>query len=247
MPSAAHQPKSRKTSMASASPSIAARVTCSPRTSSTSPPASSTSRRPRPASAASRASRPSPLPDANRSQQPRRPQGHGGPFGSTTMCPGSPAKPLAPRCNAPPVTMPPPMPVPNVTRNASFDPFAAPRRTSAHVAHVASLSTATGRFSRRCNSSRNSTPAIPGRFGPIARRPDRSTRPGTPNPTASSSPALACTSEMTPTMPSRSAVVPLGVGRRTSLPTRRPVSSTAIARIFVPPTSTPTDVAISAS
>ena len=82
--------------LASASPSAAARVTCSPRTASASPPASSTTRPARPAMAASRPSRPRPLPDANRSQQPRRPHGHGGPCGSTTMWPISPAKPLVP-------------------------------------------------------------------------------------------------------------------------------------------------------
>ncbi len=55
----------------------------------------------------------------------------------------SPPNPFAPRCNMPWVTTPPPMPVPSVTMKASDAPFAAPRRTSAHVAQVASLSTDT--------------------------------------------------------------------------------------------------------
>ena len=94
-----HPPRrsSSSTASASASPSRAAAVTCSPRTSSGSPPASSTSRRPRPAGrrlagqAAEAAARGVALPAAPPAARARRA------VGSTTMWPGSPAKPLAPR------------------------------------------------------------------------------------------------------------------------------------------------------
>ena len=105
-PRATHHAHWSMTVRASASPSRAAAWTCSPRTASGSSPASATTASSRPAVAASRASRARPEPEAKRSQQPRRPHTHGGPLGSTTMWPGSPAKPLAPRTRRPSITMP---------------------------------------------------------------------------------------------------------------------------------------------
>ena len=89
-------------------------------------------RPPGPACAASRASRPSPLPEAKRSQQPRRPHGHGGPVRVDHHVPGlageagRPALQLAARRSTPP-----PMPVPRVTSTRSVGPMPAPTRCSA--------------------------------------------------------------------------------------------------------------------
>ncbi len=168
------------TASASRSPSRAANWTCSPRTASGSPSARSSTRLTRRPTAASRARRARPEPDAYRSQHPRRPQTHGGPYGSTTMWPNSPVNPLWPRWSAPPATTPPPMPVPSVTRIMSSDPRPAPRRHSASAAHVASLSTRTGQSSCARNPLATSKSATPSRFGAARSTPLRVTIPGTP-------------------------------------------------------------------
>ena len=130
-------------------------VTCSPRTASGSPPASSTNRLALPRlrrlarQPAEPAARREPLPAAAPPAWARRAvriDDHVTGLAAETVR----ARVAARRR----VTTPPPMPVPSVTMNASTAPFAAPSRTSAHVAHVASLSTATGRPSRACSSSR---------------------------------------------------------------------------------------------
>ena len=187
-PSATHQPKRLMISSAEASPAAAAAVTCSPRTTSGSPPARSTRRGAAPAIAISRPSAPSPLPEANRSQHPRFPQGHRGPCGSTTMWPNSPAKRLAPSMSRPPDTIPPPIPVPRVTMRTSSSPWAAPRSHSAQQAAVASLPTQIVHPGRASLSARMScVPASPGRLGAKRTKPVLSTSPGTPTPTAPAS------------------------------------------------------------
>ena len=65
-----------------------------------------------PAIAISRPNRPSPLPDANRSQQPCLPHGQRGPCGSTTMWPNSPAYRLEPSISSPRADDPPADPGP---------------------------------------------------------------------------------------------------------------------------------------
>ncbi len=184
MPSATHQANWRSTSNAPGSPSAAASVTCSPRTASGSPPARLTSPGAVPASAASRPRRPSPLPEAKRSQQPRCPHGHGGPLGSTTMWPGSPAKPDAPRTRRSPMITAPPMPVPSVTSTRSDRPTPAPRRCSATAAQLASLSTATAASPvASATATPTSRPTMPGRLGATCNTPRRSTSPAMPTPT----------------------------------------------------------------
>ena len=185
-PRASHQAKLAITAVAPGSPSAAARVTCSPRTASGSPPASSTRRGAAPTSAASRPSRPRPLPEAKRSQQPRLPQGQRGPWGSMTMCPNSPAKPLAPSWSRPLATIPPPMPVPRVTMSTSSRPCAAPRTRSAQPAQLASLATRTDDAGNLASSpARMGRPTIAGRLGAKRSTPSLSTKPGAPTPTSS--------------------------------------------------------------
>ena len=71
--------------------------------------------------------------DACFSTQPRLPQPQGLPFGTTVMCPSSPAMPRKPRSTFPFETMPPPIPVPRVnstrssTSASGADPFLAQR------------------------------------------------------------------------------------------------------------------------
>ncbi len=79
---------------------------------------------------------------------------------SIVMWPNSAAAPCAPRPSAPLTTMPPPIPVPIVSKRASVQSSAAPNRHSASIAAVASLSTNTGRPSRSAIRSRNGTSRI---------------------------------------------------------------------------------------
>ena len=71
------------------------------------------------------------------------------------MCPNSPAMPYRPRCGAPSVTIPPPMPVPSVTQTRWVSPRPAPKRHSAHAAALASFSTTTGRPRTPVSASRS--------------------------------------------------------------------------------------------
>ena len=161
------------------------------------------------------------------------------------MCPGSPAKPWAPRCGRPPVTIPAPMPVPSVTRTASVVPFAAPNWNSHHVAQFASLSTATAQLRRSINRASTGNSITPGKFGANRKTPSRSTNPGTPTPTASRPPPATTRSSApstvtTSTKASSIASAPRGVSIRCSAKARRSsAGSSTRPRILVPPTSTP--------
>ena len=64
------------------------------------------------------------------------------------MWPHSPAIPYVPRNSWPPITSPPPIPVPRVMQTITEDPRPAPNRYSAHAAALASLSTISGRSIR---------------------------------------------------------------------------------------------------
>ena len=169
------------------------RVTCSPRTASATPPASSTPRgEPAGLGRLAARARPRPLPDAKRSQQPRRPHGHSGPWGSTTMWPGSPAKPCAPRTSSPSAMSPPPMPVPSVTQHGVAHPAGgagqvlAPGRAGGVVVDPDRQPEARGRARRR--PGRRAGRAGSGR---CAGRRRRSTSPAMPTPTAPTSRAGA--------------------------------------------------------
>ena len=237
-PRATHRANSSTTASAPSSPSRAAAWTCSPRTRAGSPPATSTTRRSRPPTAASRASCARPEPDANRSQQPRRPQTQGGPFGSTTMWPNSPVNPWAPTRRRPPATTPPPIPVPSVTITMSSQPRPAPTVHSDSAAQVASLPTTSGTLSRAPSRPATSTSATSGMLGDARRTPSSVTRPGTPTPSVGSGPASASSAPATSASASMRASPPRGVGRRVSA-TTSPSASITTPRHFVPPTSMP--------
>ncbi len=93
-----------------------------------------------PASAISFAMRSSARPEPYCSMQPRAPQPHGRPSGTTRRWPISPAAPNPPRSRRPSVTTAPPTPVPMVSRVMSVAPRPAPKRYSAQPAAFASLS-----------------------------------------------------------------------------------------------------------
>ena len=99
IPRPSQRPIAVKISTAAGSPSRAATVTSVPVSAAGWPPASSSSRRADTGdtSASSRASRASAVPLAYISQQPRLPQAHRRPSGTTAMCPHSQATPKAPR------------------------------------------------------------------------------------------------------------------------------------------------------
>ncbi|MPN29059.1 hypothetical protein SDC9_176507 [bioreactor metagenome] len=76
------------------------------------------------------------------SKQPRFPHVHSKPFGSTVIWPISPPAPAAPCTRLPAATIPPPTPVPNVTKTTSGSFSPAPFQRSPRAATLASLSTA---------------------------------------------------------------------------------------------------------
>src|SRR5687767_2264382 len=80
------------------------------------------------------------------STQPREPQPHGAPFGSTQICPISPAVPSTPRSIFPFKIIPPPTPVPSVTQTELLTFFDAPSQCSPIAAALASFSKITGKF-----------------------------------------------------------------------------------------------------
>ena len=121
-------------------------------------------------------------PDAYRSQQPRLPHTHNSPSCCTTMCPISPANPFAPRCNWPPITMPPPIPVPSVTMTAFIAPLAAPAFHSPYAAMVASFSTCTLMPSRERSSGPTAMLCAPFMLGDARTIPSGVISPGTPTP-----------------------------------------------------------------
>ena len=130
----------------------------------------------------SRASATSAFPLQYCSQQPRFPQPHSRPSGTTRMWPGSPAIPQRPRYSSPPMMMAAPMPVPRATSITSRYPRAAPNRASAQAEAFASFSTTTSRprrSSTRCFSG-SSRQARFGANSMVARA--LSTNPAAPEP-----------------------------------------------------------------
>ncbi len=122
-------------------------VTCGPLIASASPPAGSKERgralRVRSAACA-RASRVSADPDAYCSQQPRCPQPHGKPSGTTRTWPSSAANPYAPRTRSPSTTMAAPRPGADREHHHGCRASApAPYAYSAQPAALASFSTTT--------------------------------------------------------------------------------------------------------
>ena len=152
------------------------------------------------------------------------------------MCPGSPAKPLAPRTQPTADTKPPPMPVPSVTSTTSVAP--SPRRAchSASVAHVASLSTVDGTAEPLGQqlAERQARPRRPRWARPATRRPV-STRPAAPTPNVSK--GAEHRSQLGEGV-EQGRRAPYGVGTRSSRRTA-PAPSTTTPRHFVPPMSTP--------
>ena len=82
------------------------------------------------------------------STQPRLPQAHRRPSGSTETWPNSPPNPCVPRNSRPPSTTPPPTPTSPKTQTKSSIPTAAPVQCSARAARFDSFSTSTGSPSR---------------------------------------------------------------------------------------------------
>ena len=142
-PRATSRQNPSRTRIAPGSPSAAAPATWWPVIASAEP-ARTRPRSNLPASAASRPIRPSAVPDAKYSHGPRCPVMCSGPWASTTMCPDSPANPLAPCTSRPSRTKPVPIPVPSATKAKLSEPRPAPSLASAHVPAVASLPTFTG-------------------------------------------------------------------------------------------------------
>ena len=95
--------------------------------------------------ASARAWRISAHPEVYCSQHPRLPHPQGSPPGTIRTCPNSPAIPNAPRSNRPSSTIPPPRPVPTVSRTTSDTPRPPPKRYSPQAAALASFSTTTGK------------------------------------------------------------------------------------------------------
>src|SRR6202453_2389856 len=222
------------------SPSIAAWVICGPEMPSGRPPPSCSSliapsgvRR-----ANSRASATRALPLQYCSQQPRFPQPHSRPSGTTRTWPGSPAIPQRPRYSSPLTRMAAPIPVPTFTIITSSKPRAAPNLTSAQAEALASFSTTTSRpmrSSTRCFSG-SSRQARCGANSIVAR--SASTNPAAPSPIAVTS--RSASSSMTTSAMACSVCAGLAAGgERFSLARIWPSASTTPAATFVPPTSTP--------
>ena len=135
--------------------------------------------------------------------------------------------------------IPPPMPVPIVSRRTLFFPIPAPNFASPHAAALASFSITTDLPMRRVSSSSRLTPFHPAIFGvaSIVCRSDE-TNPAAETPidwteySAINSLATSAIAWFSNAPPSR------GVSRRALLSTL-PDSSTTPPRTFVPPTSTP--------
>src|SRR5579875_1618394 len=169
------------------------------------------------------------------------------------MWPTSPAKPWAPTARRPPMTNPPPMPVPIVTMTTSPAPTAAPKTCSAQQAAVASFTTTVVDPGGRCSASaaRKSKPSTPCRLGEKWARPRRSTIPGQPTPSGGAGPrgkvpplpsgpdtsAAAAKTAATTSMGS------VGVGRLHWASTS-PVGPSLTASTLDPPMSTPTQGAL---
>ena len=83
------------------------------------------------------------------SRQPRLPQWHLWPSGSTVMCPISPVVPSAPRHSRPLRISPPPTPVPRVIPSIWSWPAPAPSQCSPRAKRLASFSRNRGQFTRK--------------------------------------------------------------------------------------------------
>src|SRR5215472_17580048 len=233
-------PTIEKQRSAAGSPSLAAWVICGPPIAAASPSASWSRRIAPPGArmARSRASVTRALPLAYCSQQPRFPQPHRRPSGTTRKCPGSAAIPHLPRYSLPSMMNPAPMPVPTETNVTCSWPRAAPNLNSAHALALPSFSTVTGRPTRPATLVRSGSPRQ-ARFGAKATVPPASsTKPAAPTPTALAwwrAANSVTTSAITAAVRSGLAA---GVARR-SVSRIRPRSSTTPAATLVPPTSTP--------
>ena len=92
------------------------------------------------------------------SKQPHWPQGQGRPSLWVMICPSSGASPVGLRQHCPLMTMPPPMPVPRVSRIPVCTFCSAPERISANIAAWPSLMTTAGRLdARRSNAARGTS------------------------------------------------------------------------------------------
>ncbi len=181
---------------------------------------------------------------ARASRQPWLPQPHLGPPICITMCPISPADSLAPRHNFPLRTIPLPIPVPTRIAIALDACRAEPSQASPKAPRLQSFPKTTGtlKWASRCDPR-----ATPVRFMfgvTITRAVSGSTTPGTATPMAVSRTVPGAVSKSTFSIafsmatttrsaPSSRGVVILSRARTV------PDSSTSVARIFVPPTSTP--------
>ena len=97
--------------------------------------------------------------------QPRMPQSHGGPSGSTMMCPISPAFPEVPRTTSSFRTMPRTEPVPMYINTKLPAPLGPPAQVSATAALVTSLSTRVESPVASARASRSGTRSQPSSSG----------------------------------------------------------------------------------
>ena len=184
-------------------------------------------------------------PAAKASTQPRLPQPQGGPSGSMTWWPSSPARPWGPKRRRPSTTTPPPTPVPRVRQITVEQPAAAPMRLSARVKERASLMSATGTPRRPASGPPTSRPAqAGGRLGRSTARPDASSNsPGTPTPAAATGPCSATSrapAAASRPMTSPGSSEPVGiVAVASSSGGASPSASTTASLLLVPPTSMP--------
>ena len=117
--------------------------------------------------------------------QPRWPQSHSGPSGSTMMCPISPAFPEVPRTTSSLRTIPQPIPVPMYMKTKLPAPLGPPAQVSATAALVTSLSSSVDSPVASARASRSGTRSQPGSSGGSTTAPSsRSIGPGeaTPSP-----------------------------------------------------------------
>src|SRR3990172_2449245 len=205
-------PASSITALASRSPLLAARPTASAVISAGGPLASIRLVR-SPASMRSRALRAIAGPAASASRWPCWPQPHKAPPGLTSMCPSSPARPLAPRTSRPLAMTPPPMPVLIVRYSMSSDPRAAPYRPSARAATLASFPKMIGTLKCCWRSALRGMSNQPGTFGASKTTPSTgSSGPGTPTPIRRSWRSAGATCSMVWMMRWRTACGPSWVG-----------------------------------
>jgi hypothetical protein len=171
------------------------------------------------------------------SRQPRLPQPHGPPPGTTTTWPTCPALPCAPSSSRPSTTSPPPTPVETTMARKLEHPAAAPFQPSPSASALASPSTTTGRSSSARRRASSGKPRQPGMFSGDTVSPWRVIGPAEPTPHAAT--PSGATSRTAPTSAAKtsSGSVPRGVGATAERSTV-PCWSTTPAAILVPPMST---------